>query len=74
MTRRHALAKLQPREHMDDGNRFSWPGGARAAVSLTYDDAVPSQRDAAEELARAGLRGTFFLTGTAPDLRERWQA
>jgi peptidoglycan/xylan/chitin deacetylase (PgdA/CDA1 family) len=59
---------------MDDGMQFPWPGGARAAVSLTYDDAVPSQRDAADELARAGLRGTFFLTGTAPDLRQRWQA
>lgn len=55
---------------------FSWPHGARAAVSLTYDDAVPTQRLAASELERSGLRGTFFLTGTAPDLkaqRQRWQ-
>jgi peptidoglycan-N-acetylglucosamine deacetylase len=48
--------------------RFSWPDGARAAVSLTYDDAVPSQRRAARELEQLGLRGTFFLTGTASDL------
>jgi peptidoglycan/xylan/chitin deacetylase (PgdA/CDA1 family) len=56
--------------------RFSWPGGARAAVSVTYDDAVPTQRLAAAELERFGLRGTFFLTGTAPDLadqREAWR-
>ena len=56
---------------------FSWPRGARAAVSLTYDDAVPSQRRAASELDRHGLHATFFLTGTAPDLtmqRARWIA
>lgn len=56
---------------------FRWPGAARAAVSLTYDDAVASQRvHAAPALEARGLRGTFFLTGTAPDLRERrrdWQ-
>lgn len=56
---------------------FTWPGAARAAVSITYDDAVPTQRSAARELARLGLRGTFFLTGTAPDLarrRDDWRA
>jgi peptidoglycan/xylan/chitin deacetylase (PgdA/CDA1 family) len=56
--------------------RFDWPGAARAAVSLTYDDAVPTQRLAAGELERFGLRGTFFLTGTAADLgtkREAWR-
>jgi peptidoglycan/xylan/chitin deacetylase (PgdA/CDA1 family) len=55
---------------------FPWPGGARAAVSLTYDDAVPTQRLAAAALERQGLHGTFFLTGTAPDLRasrDRWR-
>lgn len=52
--------------------RFSWPGAARAAVSLTYDDAVPTQRtNAARQLAECGLPGTFFLTGTAPDLEAR---
>jgi peptidoglycan-N-acetylglucosamine deacetylase len=57
--------------------RFPWPGTARAAVSLTYDDAVASQRErAAPALAARGLRGTFFLTGTSPDLKARrrdWQ-
>jgi peptidoglycan-N-acetylglucosamine deacetylase len=56
--------------------RFNWPGEARAAVSLTYDDAVPSQRRAALELEQLGLRGTFFLTGTASDLaahRDAWR-
>jgi peptidoglycan-N-acetylglucosamine deacetylase len=54
--------------------RFEWPRGVRAAVSVTYDDAVPTQRLAAAELERLGLRGTFFLTGTAPDLAERREA
>ncbi len=40
-----------------------WPGGARAAVSLTYDDGLNSQLDnAVPDLDRLGLKGTFFLT------------
>jgi peptidoglycan/xylan/chitin deacetylase (PgdA/CDA1 family) len=43
--------------------RPSWPGGARAAVSLTYDDGLNSQLDnVVPELDRRGLKGTFFLT------------
>lgn len=41
----------------------TWPGGARAAVSLTYDDGLNSQLDnAVPELKRRGLKATFFLT------------
>lgn len=40
-----------------------WPDGARAAVSLTYDDGLDSQLDnAAGALDGAGLKATFFLT------------
>ena len=40
-----------------------WPNGARAAVSLTYDDGLNSQLDnAAGPLEAAGLKATFFLT------------
>jgi peptidoglycan/xylan/chitin deacetylase (PgdA/CDA1 family) len=43
--------------------RFEWPGGARAAVSLTYDDGLNSQLDnAAPALDRHGFKATFFLT------------
>lgn len=43
--------------------RFVWPGGHRAAVSLTYDDGLDSQIDvAAPDLEAAGLKATFFLT------------
>ncbi len=45
---------------------FVWPNGTRAAISLTYDDAIQSQLDnAVPALARHGLVATFFLTGTS---------
>jgi peptidoglycan/xylan/chitin deacetylase (PgdA/CDA1 family) len=41
-----------------------WPGGQRAAISLTYDDALKSQLDfAIPQLDAVGLKGTFFLMG-----------
>src|SRR4051794_40094695 len=49
------VAKAQPER--------TWPGGAKAAVSLTYDDALNSQLDnAVPELKRLGMKATFFLT------------
>jgi peptidoglycan/xylan/chitin deacetylase (PgdA/CDA1 family) len=40
-----------------------WPNGARAAVSLTYDDGLESQLDnAVGPLDAAGLKATFFIT------------
>jgi len=57
---------------------FAWPGGARAAVSLSYDDAVPSQLDnAIPALDRHGLKGSFYLIMAADTVRERiddWRA
>lgn len=48
-----------------------WPDGKRAAVSLTYDDAIPSQRqNAVPALSQFGLKATFFLTGKSEDLRD----
>jgi peptidoglycan/xylan/chitin deacetylase (PgdA/CDA1 family) len=42
--------------------RWNWPGNARAAVSLTYDDGVYSGLDhAMPDLESAGFRGTFYL-------------
>jgi peptidoglycan-N-acetylglucosamine deacetylase len=41
-----------------------WPGGAKAAVSLTYDDGLGSQLDnAVPVLNRLGVKATFFLSG-----------
>jgi len=56
--------------------RFSWPDGKRGAVSLTYDDGLPSQLDIAmPQLESCGLRGTFFVTGNEIPARDAdWRA
>lgn len=54
---------------------FAWPDGQRAAVSLSYDDAVPTQLDVAiPALDRHGLKGSFYLTLAAEPVRERLDA
>ena len=57
---------------------FPWPDGQRAAVSLAYDDALPSQLDnAIPALDRHGLKGSFYLTLAAEPVRDRledWRA
>ena len=41
----------------------AWPHHKKAAIVLTYDDALRSQLDTAvPQLRRAGLKATFFLT------------
>ncbi|HVZ99447.1 MAG TPA: polysaccharide deacetylase family protein [Caulobacterales bacterium] len=53
-----------------------WPGGHRAAIALTYDDALVSQLDVAvPQLDAAGFKGTFFLMGRqiGPNML-RWRA
>lgn len=54
----------------------TWPGGHRAAIVLTYDDALRSQLDnAVPALDAAGLKGTFFLSGTfTQEDVDRWRA
>jgi peptidoglycan/xylan/chitin deacetylase (PgdA/CDA1 family) len=58
--------------------QFAWPGGAVAAVSLAYDDALDSQLDTAiPALDRAGLKGSFYLTLSSETLNRRmadWRA
>ena len=55
---------------------FSWPGGASAALSITFDDGMPSQlAEAAPILEDHGLRGTFYLVARGEaDYRERLDA
>ncbi|MES2319906.1 MAG: polysaccharide deacetylase family protein [Pseudomonadota bacterium] len=57
---------------------FSWPNGARAAVSLAYDDALDSQLDhALPILNRYGIKGSFYLTLSNPSVGRRmahWRA
>ncbi len=59
-------AGASPADPPPSARAFAWPNGTRAAVSLTYDDAIQSQLDnAVPALARHGLVATFFLTGTS---------
>jgi peptidoglycan/xylan/chitin deacetylase (PgdA/CDA1 family) len=51
-----------------------WPGGARAAIVLTYDDALTSQLDnAVPALDEVGLKGTFFLSNVKLADVPRWR-
>ncbi|KFI05101.1 polysaccharide deacetylase [Massilia sp. BSC265] len=60
------------------GTAFAWPHGARAAVSLAYDDALDSQLDhALPALDKVGLKGSFYLTLSNPAVARRmegWRA
>ena len=57
------------------GRSMAWPNGARAAIVLTYDDAVPSQLDnAIPALDSAKLKGTFFLSNVRQVDVERWKS
>lgn len=55
-----------------------WPNGEKAAVSLSYDDALNSQLDNAwPALEEVGLKASFYLTLTSPAISERlaeWRA
>jgi peptidoglycan/xylan/chitin deacetylase (PgdA/CDA1 family) len=62
----------------EPGRPFHWPHGARAAVSLAYDDALDSHLDnAIPQLDKYGLRGSFYLVLSNPSVRQRmaqWRA
>ncbi|RLF04510.1 MAG: hypothetical protein DRK00_06575 [Thermoprotei archaeon] len=52
--------------------RFPWPGRYRCAISLTFDDGLPSQlRIAVPLLDRYGIRATFYLCPSGEDWAER---
>lgn len=54
---------------------FPWPDGARAAVSLAYDDALDSQLDVAiPALDKYGLKGSFYLQLSNPAVAGRLEA
>ncbi|HLZ86120.1 MAG TPA: polysaccharide deacetylase family protein [Puia sp.] len=55
---------------------IEWPNHKRAAIVLTYDDALKSQLDTAvPQLRRAGFKATFFLTSDIDSQSiPRWRA
>ena len=53
---------------------FAWPDGARAAISLAYDDALDSQLDIAlPALDRHGFKASFYLVLANPSVPARMQ-
>ena len=51
---------------------IEWPGGARVAVSLSYDDALDSQLDmAVPALDAHGFKASFYLVMWAPTITQR---
>lgn len=51
---------------------FQWPNGAKAAINLAYDDALPTQLDnAIPALDKYGLKGSFYLTLSAETVANR---
>lgn len=67
----------QPAENAKPAS-FVWPAGKIAAVSLAYDDALPTQLDVAVgQLNKAGLKASFYLPLSAPTVQQRladWRA
>jgi peptidoglycan/xylan/chitin deacetylase (PgdA/CDA1 family) len=57
------------------GPSYPWPGGARAALSLSFDDARPSQVDVgAPLLDRHQVKATFFaIPGAVEQRRDGWK-
>ena len=62
----------------DSKKDFQWPKKIKAAVSLSYDDAVNSQLDnAIPTLNKYGLKGSFYLTLSSSTIDKRlpeWRA
>jgi len=51
---------------------FKWPRGCECAISLTFDDGLPSQLKVAIPLLdKYGIRATFYLCPSGSDWRER---
>ncbi len=63
ISRRHLLAAaLAGPARSQENKPFPWPGGKRAAVSLTFDDARVSQIDNGIALLdRHGVQATFYV-------------
>lgn len=60
--------------HAAGPGSFAWPDGHKAAVSLSYDDALDSQLDhAIPALDRHGLKATFYLQLSRDPVRLRME-
>jgi peptidoglycan/xylan/chitin deacetylase (PgdA/CDA1 family) len=65
-------AYIAPNDNNPNDDSFNWPGGAKAAVSLSYDDALNSQLDnAIPALNKYGFKGSFYLTLASKVVKQR---
>lgn len=72
ITKLIAIALLSLPVHANADEVPKWPNGAKAAVSLTYDDSLMSHLETAiPALDKHGLKGTFYLTVSAPVFTDR---
>jgi len=56
-------------------NSFEWPSRCQGAISLTFDDGLPSQLKVAVPLLdKYGLRGTFYVVPRGDDWSDRLAA
>jgi peptidoglycan/xylan/chitin deacetylase (PgdA/CDA1 family) len=73
-----ALATLLASSASGQDGSFRWPGAAKAAVALAYDDGVDADLDSAmPDLEASNLRGTFYVSGSSASLNRRmeeWRA
>lgn len=66
------FALVQPKLLLAAG--MTWPQGQRAAISLSYDDALNSQLDnAVPTLNQHGIKGSFYLTLSSQVVAQRLQ-
>ena len=60
------------------GDIFTWPGGSKLAVSLSYDDALNSQLDnVIPALDKYNLKASFYVVANSPVMNARldeWRA
>jgi peptidoglycan/xylan/chitin deacetylase (PgdA/CDA1 family) len=61
---------------MPSSTGFAWPGGKRAALSITFDDAWVTQVDVGVPILEThGLRGTFYVSLAQMSERvDKWKA
>jgi len=68
-----AFSTILPAQNQHDVEAFKWPGGAKAAVSLSYDNTLDSQLDnAIPSLNKHGFKASFYLTLSSPILMKRF--
>ncbi|MFB3788824.1 MAG: polysaccharide deacetylase family protein [bacterium] len=69
------MAQYESPQHQEINKPFPWPEGKRCAISLTFDDARPSQIDTGLPLFdRYGVKATFYISpGSLEKRLEGWR-